>query len=210
MDEQSAAIVKGGCMAVATEGGKPRPLRFFSIVDLNKRHSFFGVVGPSSHNHQIGADKGDQMLVAAKRSVCFWFWWGDPVPGAISVLPEAPNVIECCDLQLSLRAVVVFFCLFTASEHDHHAQSRPLFADGSRVVHSRCRHYFILKLVFLPWERSFEDVEQPYVIFCPISRVSSKNDEEGLVEEHCMTVSLTRCGCLWANFDDFPYGTEWV
>lgn len=169
-------------MAVATEWGEPCPLRFFSVVDLDKRHSFFGVVGPSPHDDQVGADKCDQMLVAAERSVCFWFWWGDPVPGAISVLPEAPNVIECCDLQLSLRAVVVFLCLFPTPEHDHHAQSRPLFTNGGWVVHSRRRHYLILKLVFLPWEWPFEDVEQPDVIFCPISRVSSKNNEEGLVK----------------------------
>ena len=73
-------------MTVPAKGRKPCPFRFLSVVDFDKRHCLLRVIGPSSHDDQISADKRDQMLVSAKRSVCFGFGWGDPVPGAVSVL----------------------------------------------------------------------------------------------------------------------------
>jgi hypothetical protein len=64
------------------------------------------------------------------------------------------------------------------------------------------------ELIFLPCEGSLEDVEQPDIIFSPVARVPSEDDEEGLVEEHGMAVALSRRGSFRANFDNFPDWAE--
>lgn len=78
------------------------------------------------------------------------------------------------------------------------------------MVHSGRRHDLAGELVLLPCEGSPEDVEQPDVIFSPIARVASENDEEWLVEEHGVSIALPGGGGFGANFDDLPNRTEWL
>lgn len=149
------------------------------------------------------------MLIAAKRSIGLWFWRGHPIPTAISMFSQTPDVVKCGNWQLSLRSIVVFLSLFTTSKHHHHPEGRSLLANGSWVINSRTGHYLILKLIFLPRERTLENVEKPNIVLCLIAWVTSEDDKIRLIKEHGVAVSLPRGNILAGNLNNLPNRSTW-
>lgn len=186
------------------------PLRLLSVVNLDHRNSFFGVARPATHYDEIATHEADKMLVAAQRCVIVRLWRSHPVPCAITVLTETPNVVQSCHSQLSLRSIMVFLGFFSASEDNHHTQCRTFFANCSRMVDAWTGHDLVLKLILLPCEWSFENIEQPHIILCLVARVSCEYDQVRLVEQHRVSVALPRRTIFICDFDDLPYRSKFT
>lgn len=137
--------------------------------------------------------------------------WGgsDPVPTSIPMLSQSPNIIQSCQSKFPRRAIMIFLSLFPAPEDDHHTECWPFFTNSCWVVDSCTWNDLVWKLIFLPTKRAFEDVEQPDVILCLVAWITTENHDVRLVEDHGVTVSLSRGTIFIGDFDDAPDRTTY-
>lgn len=147
------------------------------------------------------------MLISSNRSVSFWFRRGDPVPTAVSMLSQSPNVIQGTS-RLFLGVVLVFFGLLSTAKHDHHALSRAFLANCGTMVNSGGRTNFALKFIFLPLEWAFVDIEKPNIIFSSIARISTEHNQVGFIKDHSVAISLPRGHAFVCDLDNFPSWSE--
>ena len=76
------------------------------------------------------------------------------------------------------------------------------------MVDSGTWNNFVLKLILLPSEGTFEYVEQPNIVFSFAPGIPSEDDQVGFVKEHSVTVSLAWSALLVRYINYFPNGAE--
>ena len=207
MYEQLCFVENYCSMSVATNRAKLRPLWSLSIINLNQRDCLFSIIWSTTHDEQIATHEAYNVLISADGIVTLWFRGSNPVPASISMFSQPPNIIQSCKGKLSLWAIMISSSLFPSSKNNHHSKCGSFFTNSCSMVDSWTWNYFIWKLVFLPSKRSFENVKQPNIIFCFVSWISTKNNDVRLVEDHCVTVSLSRGAIFIGDFNNAPNRT---
>jgi len=167
------------------------PVRTLTIVDF-QRQCFTNCVGSSSKNNHQWTQKLGIMLESCQRLFTMGIVGSlYPIPLAISMSSESPSFI-----------IGLLICSST-SKNDHHSASSALSAQSSWMIDPLWgKDGAAVKIELLPWEGTLFNIQQPDIIDWLVAYISSEDDQVGLEENYCVSISSARC---FANdWDDGP------
>mmetsp|Transcript_53891 Transcript_53891/g.138833 ORF Transcript_53891/g.138833 Transcript_53891/m.138833 type:complete len:479 (-) Transcript_53891:112-1548(-) len=172
-DEERAHAPAG--VAEAVDAGYVSPLTGLRVVD-GSREGLVHVGAAAADDQELRIQEDTGVLEPRLRRRPPLRRRLNPVPSAITMLAEAPGVLE--------RPVV----RRSAAEDHHHAGRRPLAADLGRVVDSWQRAARVHHGDLVPLERRSLHVQHPDVALGLLPVVPAKDYEQGLVEDHRVTI----------------------
>jgi hypothetical protein len=95
MHKQLATLLQGDRMPVPTDRWQLLPKGRLCIIDLDIVDRLFRVISAPAHDDQLTAHEANQMLVSADWYIVVSARGSVPVPHAVPVFDQSPDIVQC-------------------------------------------------------------------------------------------------------------------